>query len=459
MDQRIVQFVAALRASGVRISLAETADAFNAIEQLGVTDRDTFRYTLRATLVKENKDQPVFEKLFPLFFQGNEPPNMMNPQQDLTPEEADKIAEALKQFTEEMRKMLEKLMQGRPLSQQELRQLDQMLNMDDVNDLRYQNYMTRQMEQALKFRQVQQALEELMSMLRQMGMDKQRVEQLQKMMEANQQSLKDQLSKHVGQRIAENISQQPRDDHMNDLYNRPFSALSDDEMHQLRREVTRIAAAMRTRLALRLKRAKTGRLDVKSTLRNNQKYGSIPLELHHRDQKLKPKIVVICDISTSMRQVSELMLSLLFAIQDQISKTQAFAFIDHLKYISPFFEGRQPEDAVGKILHQMPSGYYNTDLGSSLEDFDEQFLDMVDSRTTLILVGDARNNYNDPRLDVFHTLSRRSRSTIWLNPEALALWGTGDSDMPKYAPMCSRIYQVSNLNQLSDAVDRLLLGQ
>jgi uncharacterized protein with von Willebrand factor type A (vWA) domain len=434
MDQRIVQFVAALRASGVRVSLAESADAFQALEKMGISDRNTFRFTLRATLVKENKDQPIFEKLFPLFFQGTEPPRMTNPSEDLTPEEADQIAQALKQFTDEMRKMLEKLMQGRPLNQNELQQLDRMMNMEDVNDLRYQNYLTRQMEQALKFRQVQQALEDLMSMLRQMGMDKQRVEQLQKMMEANQQALKDQLAQHVGQRIAENISEQPRKDRMDDLYNRPFSALSDDDMHDLRKEVTRIATVLRTRLALRLKRSKTGRLDVKSTLRNNQKYGSVPLELHHRDQKLKPKIVVICDISTSMRQVSELMLSLLFAIQDQISKTQAFAFIDHIKYISPYFEGKQPQEAVGQILQQMPSGYYNTDLGSSLEDFDASYLDMVDSRTTLIVVGDARNNYNDPGLDVFRHIARRSRSAIWLNPEAVPLWGTGDSDMPKYAP-------------------------
>ncbi|HEY9086860.1 MAG TPA: VWA domain-containing protein [Anaerolineaceae bacterium] len=459
MDQRIVQFVAALRANGVRISLAETADAFHGVESLGISDRDMFRYTLRATLVKENKDQPIFEKLFPLFFQGDEPPRMTNPEQDLTPEEADKIAEALKQFTDDIRKMLEKLMQGRPLNQNELAQLDQMMNINEVTDLRYQNYLTRQMEQALKFRQVQQALEELMAMLRQMGMDKQRVEQLQKMMEANQQALKDQLSRHVGQKIAENMSEHQHADRMDDLYNRPFASLSDDEMHQLRREVTRIAAVLRTRLALRLKRAKTGRLDVKSTLRNNQKYGSVPLELHHRDQKLKPKIVVICDISTSMRQISELMLSLLFAIQDQISKTQAFAFIDHIKYISPYFEGQQPQDAVRAILQQMPSGYYNTDLGASLVDFDERYLDMVDSHTTLIMVGDARNNYNDPRLETFRLIARRSRSAIWLNPEAIPLWGTGDSDMPKYAPLCNRIFQVSNLSQLSEAVDRLLLGR
>lgn len=458
MDKRIVQFVAALRAAGVRVSLAESADAFLAVENLGISDRETFKIALRSTLVKESKDLPEFDRLFPLFFQSNDAPPMLNAAQDLTPEEAQKIAEALKKYTEHLRKMLEKMLNGQPLSNQEMRDFEQMMDLKDVNDLRYQNFMARQMEKAMQFREVKEAMEELMSMLRQMGMDRERVEQIQKMMEANQQAMREQIARHVGQRIAENMSEQSRRDRQDNLFNRPFQSLSDDDMHELRREVHRLASAMRTRLALRLKRAKTGRLDVKSTLRANQKYGSLPIELRHRNRTLKPRIVVFCDISTSMRHVSELMLSLLFAMQDQINKTHAFAFIDHLKYITPYFSGHQPSEAVAEILKHMPSGYYNTNLGSSLDDFNHNFLDTLDHRTTLIFVGDARNNYNDPRLEVFRALTRRARATIWLNPEALPLWGTGDSDMVRYAPLCSRTFQVNNLQQLAEAVDHLLLG-
>ncbi len=458
MDKRIVQFIAALRAAGVRVSLSESADAFSAIENLGIADREVFKIALRSTLVKESKDLPEFDKLFPLFFQSLDAPPMMNAAQDLTPEEAQKIAAALKSYADHLRNMLEKLLSGQPLSSQELRDFEQMIDLKDVNDLRYQNFMARQMEKAMQFREVKEALEDLMSALRQMGMNKERVEQLQKMMEANQQTMRDQIARHIGQRIAENMSEQSRRDRQDNLFNQPFQSLSDDDMRELRREVRRLASAMRTRLALRLKRAKSGRLDVKSTLRANQKYGALPIDLRHRDRTLKPRIVVICDISTSMRHVSELMLSLLFAIQDQISKTHAFAFIDHLKYITPFFEGQQPSDAIAEILKQMPSGYYNTNLGSSLSDFNFNYLDMLDHRTTLIFVGDARNNYNDPRLELFRGLTRRARATIWLNPEALLLWGTGDSDMGRYAPLCSRVFQVNNLQQLADAVDHLLLG-
>ena len=209
-------------------------------------------------------------------------------------------------------------------------------------------------------------------------------------------------------------------------------------------------------MALRLKRAHNGQLDVKSTIRSNLKYGSVPVELKHRSHALKPKIVVLCDISTSMRHVSELMLSLLYAIQSQISKTSAFAFIDHLEYVTPEFDGRQSPEAVAEVLRRMPSGYYNTDLGESLNDFAHDHLDKVDRHSTLIIVGDARNNYNDPAIETFKMISRRTRATIWLNPESMQMWGTGDSDMLKYAKHCKKAFQVSNLAQLSDAIDRLL---
>ncbi|MEA4907750.1 MAG: VWA domain-containing protein [Anaerolineaceae bacterium] len=458
MDQRIVQFIAALRASGIRVSLAESADAFLAIEQTGVRDRDVFRTSLRTTLIKDNTDVPRFEQLFPLFFQAADaPPPMNNPSENLTEEEAQMISEALRQYTEQIRQMLQKMLEGKPLTRDELRRLDSQVNLSRMKDLRNQQWLSNKMDQALQFRAVQQALKDLMRMLAEMGLNQQKLDELQEMMAANQQAMKEQIQKYVGQRLAENLSEQTRREPLDDLFNRPFSALSEEEMQSLRREIKRLAAALRTRMALRLKRARSGQLDVKGTLRSNLKHGNVPIQLKHRDRVLKPKLVVLCDLSTSMRHCSELMLSMIYAIQDQISKTHAFAYIDDLKYISAYFDGRQPYEAVEEILNDMPSGYYNTDLGHSLENFTHSFMDTVDYRTTLIVVGDARNNYNDPRLEVFRDIAHRSRSTIWLNPEANTSWGYGDSDMLKYAPLCSRIFQVSNLSQLTVAIDSLLL--
>jgi len=457
MEERILKFISALRAGGVRISLAESADAFKAIDHLGVQDRDTFRLSLRATLVKEAKDLPTFEELFPLFFDSSTPPPMMNLSQDLTSDEARMLAQALRQFSEQLRQMLEKLLRGEKLSRQELNQFGQMVGLNQTDDLRYREWMARRMEQALRFREVQQAMQELMQLLAQMGMTKQRLDQLRQLLQSNQQAMQEQVRQYAGQRIAENMAERPPDNGVDALMNRPFNARSDAHMDKLRKEVRRLAAALRTRVALRQKRAKTGQLDAKATIRANLKHGSVPIEIKHRDRKLKPRLVVICDVSTSMRHCSELMLSLIHALQDQISKTHAFAFIDHLDYITPDLAGQAPERAVAQVLDRLPPGYYNTDLGSSLQTLSHEYADTLDSHTTFIVVGDGRNNYNDPALDVFRQLARRSHKTIWINPEAPLLWGTGDSDMLKYAPLCDTILQVSTLAELAAAVDKLLV--
>jgi uncharacterized protein with von Willebrand factor type A (vWA) domain len=277
------------------------------------------------------------------------------------------------------------------------------------------------------------------------------------MMQANQQALSEQVNQYAGQHIAENMAHLPPEQgSAQELLNRPFGALSDKDLDTLRKEVHRLANVLRTRIALRQRRAKTGALDAKATIRTNLKHGSVPIEIKHHDRTLKPRLVAICDVSTSMRSCSEFMLSLIFALQDQISKTHAFAFIDHLEYITPDLSTHDSNKAVQQVLDRMPSGYYNTDLGYTLGMFADQRLDLVDSRTTFIIVGDGRNNYNDPRLDIFRQLSRRARRTIWLNPEPPTLWGTGDSDMLKYAPECGVILQVGNLAQLAAAVDKLL---
>jgi len=455
MEGRILKLIAALRASGVRVSLAESADAFSAIDQLGVQDRDTFRLSLRATLIKDARDLAAFDKLFPLFFGQGEPP-MSNLSSDLTPEEAQQIADALRQMSQRLRARFERLLQGKSLTRNELEQLAQMVGLNNVDDLRYQNWMAQRMQRALGFPQVREALEELMQTLSEMGMDSQRLEQIRDLIRQNLQSIGQQVAQFAGERIVENLSEKPPTEALDDLLNRPFGSLSDREKKLIQREVQRLAAALRTRIALRQKRAKTGQLDAKATLRANLKHQSVPIEIRHRDRTRKPRIVAICDVSTSMRFFSELMLAFLYALQGQVRKMHAFAFIDHLEYISTDFSDGETSEAVSRVLLRMPSGYYNTDLGHSLQNFTHDHLDTLNGRTTLIVVGDGRNNFNDPRLDLFSQMARRSARTIWLNPEPPDKWGSGDSDMHQYAPLCDSVLLVRNLAELTAAVDSLL---
>jgi uncharacterized protein len=459
MESRILQLISALRASGVRVSLAESTEAFSAVDLMGVQDREHFRLSLRSTLIKDVKDLPVFDKLFPLFFGSGNPPAMMggNPSDDMTPEEAQQLADALRQFTQNLRQRMQRLMNGEQLSRAELEALGQMVGLNQVDDLRYQNWMAQRMMRALAFPEVRQALKELMEELERMGMSRDRVEQMRNMVQQNMDGMREQIEQFAGERIAENMSEKPPGERMDNLINRPFSALSDADKKALQHEVKRLAAMLRTRIALRQKRAKSGHLDPKATIRTNLKYHGVPMEIKHKDRVRKPKIVVICDISTSMRFCSELMLSFLYALQGQVRKTHAFAFIDHLKYISDDFNGSNADEAIASVLWRMPSGSYNTDLGWSLNDFQNEYMDTLNGQTTLIIVGDGRNNYYDPRLDIFSTMTRRAARTIWLNPEPPYLWH-GDSDMPRYAPLCNNVLKVSNMRELAEAVDSLLAG-
>ena len=458
MESRILQLISALRAGGVRVSLAESAEAFSAVDLMGIQDRESFRLSLRATLIKDIKDIPTFDKLFPLFFGTGQPPMMGgDPTDDMSPEEAQMWAEAMKQFAEKLRQRMERLMNGEQLSKEELEALGQMVGLNQTDDLRYQNWMAQRMMRAMAFPEVQKAMKELMEQLQQMGMSRDRVEQLREQIRQNMQGIEQQIQQYAGERIAENMSEQPPSDSADSLMNRPFEALSDSDKKVLQREVKRLAAMLRTRIALRQKRAKSGQLDPKTTIRASLKYHGVPMELKYKDRTRKPKIVVICDVSTSMRFCSELMLSFLFALQGQVRKTHAFAFIDHLEYISNDFSGSDADAAITSVLWRMPSGHYNTDLGWSLNDFQNEYMDTLNSGTTLLIVGDGRNNYYDPRLDIFSTMSRRAARTIWLNPEPPTLWH-GDSDMPKYAPLCNNVLKVSNLRELAEAVDSLLAG-
>ncbi len=457
MESRILQLTSALRASGVRISLAESVESFSAVDLLGIQDRQQFRLSLRATLIKDVRDIPTFEKLFPLFFGSGQPPTMGGNLADhLTPEEAEMLLQALREYTESLRNRMRRLMDGQPLSREELEQLAQMVGLNQLDDIRYQNWLAQRMERALAFPEVREALRDLMQQLAEMGMTPERLEQMRELIRQNIAGMQGQLNQFAGERLAENLSQRPPGESADNLVNRPFELLSDADKKAIQREVQRLAAALRTRIALRQKHAKTGQLDAKATIRANLKHGGVPLEIRHRDRVRKPRIVVLCDISTSMRFCSELMLTFLYTLQGQVSKTHAFAFIDHLEYISADFNVADGNAAIRGVLRRMPAGSYNTNLGYSLKNYTDDYFDTLNAQTTLLVVGDGRNNYNNPRLDLFQKMTRRAARTVWLTPEPPSLWGTGDSDMPAYAPLCANILQVRTLADLASAVDKLL---
>ncbi len=461
MDDRIVEFIAGLRAAGVRVSLAESADAFRAIEQVGIEDRELFRSTLRTTLVKDSADVPHFEKLFPIYFGSGGPP-MRDPNQDLSPDEMDQMKNALRDLLgndAKLQQLMRYLLEGDNPTRDELDQLGNQSGVPLARNPSQQPWLTRRMLRQLGMdEEFRNLMEQLIQKLEAMGMSRETLQRIGKLAWENLKRLEEQFNQYVGARIAQNAANDSRERQPlrgPDLMQRPFSSLGENEIAELRHQIRRLAARLRSRAALRQRRGKRGSLDTKRTIRTNLRHASVPIELKHRRRHLKPKLVMICDVSTSVRPVAEFMLRLVYELQDQIHSARSFVFIDDIVDVSAEFTQRRPESAVQRVLDDNPPGYYNTNLGFSLAHFCKDHLDAVDHRTTVIVLGDGRNNYLNPRLDAFQSIEKRSRRVLWFNPESPRLWGTGDSDMPQYLPHCASCQEVGNLAQLASAIDHL----
>lgn len=457
MQNRMIEFVRALRAAGLRVSLAESQDAMFAVDHSGVRNQATFKSSMKATLVKNHRDQPIFDYFFPLFFKNNKPP-LQNILEQLSPEQEQLLQEALQSMMgdlDALRDLLQRLLEGREFSDEELQQLGESSGLAQGDEMYMRNWFERRMNRQAGLTQLERMLDDLLEELAQLGMSDEALAQLEEMLRENLQGLSEQISQYVGSSLAEQMAEQePRE--RPDLLDVPLQRLSSGDIEDVRDEVRRLAARLRTRAALRQKRAKSGQFDPRKTIRKNMRYGGVPMDVQFRKRHKKPSLILICDLSTSMRYAVEFLLTLVYELSDQVRRTHSFIFIHDLVDVSATLAELPPREAVARIMAENPPGYYSTDLGHSLASFEREHMRLIDSRSTVIFFGDGRNNYNDPRLDIARDMQRKGRRLIWFCPEPRRQWGSGDSDMWEYSMYADRVFMVNNLRQLADAVDRIL---
>jgi uncharacterized protein with von Willebrand factor type A (vWA) domain len=460
MDQQVVDFIRALRARGVRISLAESIDAMRCVEVAGIADKQFFRSALRASLVKEPRDLPTFDELFPRFFGLDTPPPLHQPGSGMSPEEREQLERMLQQMLasltpEQLRRLFEMMMTGQSISGGQMRQFlsENTTAMQMVTG--FQPWATRRALRELHFDRLEQLLQELLERLRQAGISEAALQQLEQEARENRAALAQQIGKEVGNGLQQYEAEERRRRPIEDLQDRPFEELQHQNDDDMRAVINRLAAQLRTRVALRQKRASKGALDAKSTIRANLRYSGVPLDVRYRHKHLKPRITVICDVSGSMRAVTGFMLMLVYALQDQISRTRPFVYYRTLADVQADFQRLRPEEAIRVVPERVQGGPWQTNLSECLATFTRDHLDAVDRRTTVIFLGDGDDHLSPPNPRAFEIIKRRAHRVVWFNPEPPYRWGRDDNHMHIYGPMCDAVHHVSNLRQLVAAVDGL----
>ncbi len=465
MDDRILEFIGDLRRAEVRVSTTEALDALRAAEVLGLDDRDDFRHALATTLIKETRDLPTFERIFDLYFF------------DLKGLGAE-AAKALGREDPWAREMLQRLLEqaGDDL---DVDPLAEMLLLSDAASLELAvrqggrgqglerlfyflqvGYFTRKIWDQFPWQDIEADLEALLRAAEEQGMDPGALARLRTYMELRMEAFRRLVRQHVERELARRGHGQADRLRRDLLAEKPLFTLSADEVAQMQAVVARLARRIKDALALRQRREEKGKLDMHRTLRASLPYGGVPIELRwRRRRREKPRLVTLCDVSDSVRNASRFMLQLVWNLQECFSKVQSFAFVSEIAEVSEAFRTLPVEKAVEYALGHAPVDYHSrSDFGYAFARFCRESLDRLDRKTTLLVLGDARNNYNDPQAWALRQMRERVKGIIWLNPEGQWGWGVGDSVMPLYAPHCDLVRECRTLTQLAEVVDGLVQG-
>ena len=219
--------------------------------------------------------------------------------------------------------------------------------------------------------------------------------------------------------------------------------------------VRRMAKRLATRYARKRHRARKGRLDARKTIRKSMGHDGLPFEIIWKRQTIeKPKIAVLCDVSRSVAAAAQFLLLFLYSLHDVVERLDAFAFSDRLVGVNDLLADETVDDAITLILARV--GFRPTDYGRALADFCALHEAKLDHRTTVIVLGDGRTNYADPRLDLVRRINERARAVIWLNPEPETYWGQGDSKMDAYRRFCHVAKTCGTLQQLQSIIEQVL---
>ena len=467
MEDRIVEFANVLRRNGVRVSLSENMDAFRALGLVGIRDPHLFRNALRTTLVKRASDVKPFEELFDFFFLGigeaiDALDRRIMEELGLTPEQfqhmLEQIQRLLKQMEGDLSELTRALLSG---NHGELERLlreaaSQEAEAGSLDSFRLTPY-TR-MAGRLQLDRVRTEVEGFKAMLQMLA---EGGEDLQNVMRYLDERMRDlnRLLRELIQQEQRKRGVEPSDySQRSSFADKSFSFYTEDDIRRMNEAVARLAQRLKNRLSVRRKKASRGRFNVKATLRRNLQYGGVPFHIElDRRKKTKPQVIILCDISDSVLNASRFMLQFVYSVQDLYAKVRSFVFVSDIGEVTKLFEEHEIHRAVETALKgEVIDVFSHSNFGRAFELFFKNYFAALTSKTTVLIIGDGRNNYNRPNEWVLREIQQKAKQLIWLNPESRMTWGVGDSEMPRYVPYCDVAEECRNINQLYKVVDLIV---
>jgi uncharacterized protein with von Willebrand factor type A (vWA) domain len=469
MLERLVEFAHLCRQNGLRVSTAEILDLMAAVPLVGLDDPVLLRGAMQATLCKRRVDEQPFEELFDLYFfrrgdffsRAGAPPPLVEAlrKEGLTEEEIEALVAMI---ADEAARLSPLARMGMGLHRGQVEALIRLAGLR-VDFQRLMNplqigFFTQHLLEALNFRG---AVDELNNMQARLAgkLGEERAELVTRLARQNLDRVRGAVRTYVTDEFARRNLDYVERFRKELLAEKPFGAMSEAELLRLRGEVTRLAKKLKQMASLRRKVERKGRLDARRTLRRALGSGGVPFVLKHKRRRVeRPRLVVLCDISDSVRHVSRFMLQFAYTLTELFSQVRAFVFVSDVAECTELFKKFELQRAVDLAYSgAVVNVYANSNFGRAFRGFAERHLDAVTGKTTVIVIGDARNNYNPPEAWALADIRQRSKRVLWLNPEPPPSWAFGDSAMRDYEPYCDRVEVVNNLASLAKVVDSLVL--
>lgn len=451
MDRILVDFIKALRGNGVRIATSETLDAIHAVELVGYRDRNQLRQALAVTLAKSEEEKQRFDACFEQFFQFSSLDKLdTNPETPLSPDQRqhNMVAPSQAEPAPAQSPLGQMLLQGdRQAIAQAMAEAAGTAQVRDIRIITQRGLYGRRMMMAMGLSELEQELWAAESS------DEPQQQALGRSLRHAREQLREEVKHFVERQYLLHATGDSRA--LRESVMRETSLENLRQFKEVQTLVRKLAKKLAATHSRRRKVYQRGKLDVRNTIRHNIPHSGILLETHWKTKRIdKPRIMAICDVSGSVSQYSRFLLMFLYSLTDVIANVRAFAFSSDLQEVTQLFADQDLEPAIETTLRQVGGG--STDYGRSLETFSREFLQDVNHRTTVIILGDGRNNYGDPRSDRLHAIQQRAQQLIWLNPESRLRWDSGDSEMKRYRPYCSWAETCQSLAQLERFISNLL---